>query len=52
MYQKKDPTKTIKLLGMVGALVAAAGLALNSQYVEAVGLVAAAFSSTTAFSTQ
>lgn len=37
----------IKILGFVGAAVAAAGLALNGQTVEAVGVMAAALSSST-----
>lgn len=37
----------VKILGFVGAVVAAAGLALNGQTVEAVGVVAAALSSST-----
>lgn len=43
-----NKSRLIKLLGLCGACVAAAGLALNGQYVEAVGVLAAAFSSTTA----
>lgn len=45
MLQSKS--RIVKILGLIGAVVAAAGLALNGQTVEAVGVVAAALSSST-----
>lgn len=42
--------KALKVCGMLGALVAGASLAISGQYIEAAGLVAAAFSSTSALS--
>lgn len=42
--------KALKALGMAGALLASLTLALSGQYVEAGGLLAAAFSSTSALS--
>lgn len=48
--RNETKTKAVKLLGLLGALVAAAGLALSGQHVEAIGIFAAAFSSVSAVS--
>lgn len=42
--------KLVKVLGALGALVAAGALALDGKYNEAAGVIAAALSSSTAFS--
>lgn len=42
--------KLAKILGAVGAFAAAGALALDGKYSEAAGVVAAALSSSTAFS--
>lgn len=42
--------KLAKVLGALGALAAAGALTLDGKYNEAVGVVAAALSSSTAFS--
>lgn len=42
--------KFVKILGALGALAAAGALALDGKYNEAAGVIAAALSSSTAFS--
>lgn len=42
--------KLVKILGALGALVAAVALALDGKYNEAAGIATAALSSSTAFS--
>lgn len=47
-----DKTKYLKIFGMLAAIATAAVTALGGDYVTAVGIIAAAFSSSTALGPQ
>lgn len=50
--QKKRNGRAVKVLGLLSAAIASLTLALSGQYVEAGGLIAAAFSSASVFSVE
>lgn len=45
MKQQNHKTNTVKIIGFVGAVAAALMLGASGQYIEALGVVAAALSS-------
>lgn len=49
MVKRLNKPKVVKVLGLIGAAVAGAGLILSGQHVEGIGVIAAAFSSASIF---